>query len=110
MKASCPYCGAEKHESKARAYKCGTCRSGSGSEYRTESCRITEAAVNAMNEAISQRDFAISEKDSAIHDKVMAEIDAKRDREFANEYHEQLELAMEAFCAEVVEKLKAAIA
>lgn len=63
-----------------------------------------------MNEAISQRDFAISEKDMAIHDKTMAEIEAKRDREFANEYHERLESAMQAFRAETIEKLKAAIA
>lgn len=63
-----------------------------------------------MNEAISQRDFAISEKELAIHDKIIAEIDAKRDREFANEYYERLESAMHAFRADVIEKLKSAIA
>ena len=109
MESTCPYCGAEKHETKPRAYKCGTCRSGSGSEYRTESCKLTELAVSAMRLAIEQRDHAIYEKDLAVHDKIMAEIDAKRDREFANEYHERLDLALADYRSQVIEKLKTAI-
>lgn len=91
MKTNCPHCGAPLHETKKRAYQCGTWENAEGVEYQTAPCKIAEEAkkqaahwASVAEEADRQRAVALSWKDKA-------EAEAKKDREFAQHWHIRLE-------------------
>ena len=81
--ATCKYCGAEAHPSRKRTFECGTTYSGTGAEYRTSSCKLTEGAVAQAAEAEAARAVAIQERDAAIQERDAALASEKEARELA---------------------------
>lgn len=109
MKTTCPHCGAPLHESKKRAYQCGTWENSEGTEYRTVPCKMSETRwkdakhwASVAEEADRQRAVALSWKDQA-------EAEAKKDREFAQHWHIRLQEETDKLRAEYLQKVKTAL-
>jgi hypothetical protein len=81
--ATCKYCGSNEHPSRKRTFECGTTYSGSGTEYRTSSCKLTEGAVARANAAEAERDTANAERDLAIRERDAAVASETEARELA---------------------------
>ena len=83
MTSICRHCGAEPHESRKRTFACGTTYSGTGVEYRTASCKLTEAANTARDTANAERDAALADRARYKAAMEAAQADAAEAREIA---------------------------
>lgn len=105
----CPHCGSQPHESRKRTFACGTTYSGSGFEYRTEACKIAEAAIKMRDEAIAQRDVAVAAQVAAEAERDAALTKAAEDRALASDAQAFLDRSMKAFRIELYEKVRVAV-
>lgn len=109
MKDVCPHCGSQPHESRKRTFACGTTYSGSGFEYRTESCKIAEAAIKERDEARAQRDAAQVAREVAEAERDAALKQSVADRALAADAQSFLDRSMKAFRVELYEKVRVAV-
>lgn len=109
MKDVCPHCGSQPHESRKRTFACGTTYSGSGFEYRTEACKITEAAIKERDEAYAQRDAAQVAREQAEADRDAAIKQSEEDRDLAANAQAFLDRSMKKFRVDLYEKVRIAV-
>lgn len=109
MKATCPHCGASLHESKKRAYQCGTWENSEGTEYRTVPCKMSETRWKDAKHWASVAEEADRQRAVALSQKEQSEAEAKKDREFAQYWHIRLQEETDKLRAEYLQKVKSAL-